>query len=52
MDIVPKLHILLERVIGKLVNFEIDPKRFDIMKENVSFILFKFPNKIRDWINM
>ncbi|XP_044737581.1 insulin-degrading enzyme [Chrysoperla carnea] len=37
-----KLHILLERVIGKLVNFEIDPKRFDIMKENYTRELKNF----------
>lgn len=33
-----KQHILLKKIMEKLTNFKIDPKRFNILKENVSNI--------------
>jgi hypothetical protein len=39
-----KQHVLLDKVMEKLTNFKIDPKRFEILKENVSTgkVVFKF----------
>jgi hypothetical protein len=39
-----KQHVLLDKIIEKLTNFKIDPKRFEILKENVSTekTVFKF----------
>jgi hypothetical protein len=31
-----KQHVLLDKIMEKLTNFKIDPKRFEILKENVS----------------
>lgn len=31
-----KQHVLLHKIFDKLVHFQIDPKRFEIYKENVS----------------
>lgn len=31
-----KQHVLLEKILDKLTNFKINPKRFEILKENVS----------------
>lgn len=30
-----KQHVLLEKLVEKMVNFKVDPLRFDILKENV-----------------
>ena len=32
-----KQHVLLQRVMEKMTNFEIDPQRFEVLKENVSW---------------
>jgi hypothetical protein len=31
-----KQHVLLDKIMKKLTSFKIDPKRFEILKENVS----------------
>ena len=31
-----KQHILLQRIIEKMTSFEIDPQRFELLKDNVS----------------
>jgi insulysin len=31
-----KQNVLLDKIMEKLTNFKIDPKRFEILKENVS----------------
>lgn len=31
-----KQHVLLDKIMEKLTNFKVDPKRFEILKENVS----------------
>lgn len=35
-----KQHVLLSKIMEKLTNFQIDPKRFEILKENVSTLFF------------
>lgn len=35
-----KQHVLLSKIMEKLTNFQIDPKRFEILKENVSTSCF------------
>jgi secreted Zn-dependent insulinase-like peptidase len=39
-----KQHVLLDKIMEKLTHFKIDPKRFEILKENVSIeeVVFMF----------
>jgi hypothetical protein len=39
-----KQHVLLDKIMEKLTDFKIDPKRFEILKENVSneILIFYF----------
>lgn len=34
-----KLHVLLDKIMEKMTNFKIDPKRYEILKENVSILV-------------
>lgn len=33
-----KLHVLLKKIMEKMVTFKIDPKRYEILKELVRFV--------------
>ncbi|KOX69206.1 Insulin-degrading enzyme [Melipona quadrifasciata] len=35
-----KQHVLLNKIIDKMINFKVDPKRFEIWKENVCVVTF------------
>ncbi|KAJ1521592.1 hypothetical protein ONE63_003243 [Megalurothrips usitatus] len=37
-----KQHVLLDKIVEKMVNFEVDPQRFDILKENYMRTLRNF----------
>ena len=34
-----KQHVLLQRIMEKMVNFKIDPQRFDLLLDNVSLLM-------------
>ena len=38
-----KLHILLQKIVDKMCTYELEPQRFDILKEEVSEKRLTFP---------